>query len=165
MPLFWDRWQLAAPWHARLSLADLLAGAATTELMLDLKGRRRRLSELVIEAVEPYLGQRTLTVCARSWPLLEPFRELPVRRIHSVGSPSQLRDLRRYRGPRLDGVSVHERLLDASIVAELRRIATVVMTWPVNDARRAAELVRIGVDGLITDRPDALAAVQAEAAG
>ncbi len=30
------------------------------------------------------------------------------------------------------------------------------MTWPVNDAARATELLRLGVDGLISDRPEAL---------
>ena len=44
-------------------------------------------------------------------------------------------------------------------------MATVVMTWPVNDTLRATELIRIGVDGLITDHPEALAGLHAEAAG
>lgn len=164
LPLFWDRWAIAAPWRRRLTVAELLAcSGERTELMLDLKGPRRRLSRLVLDALDVYLGRRRVTVCARSWRLLEPFEGLPVRRIHSVGSRRQLRDL--LRRDTLDGVSIHERLLDASVVAELRRVATVVMTWPVNDARRAAELLDLGVDGLITDRPDALAGLAAPVAG
>ncbi len=57
----------------------------------------------------------------------------------------------------LDGVAIHERLLDGDAVTDLRRIAAVVMTWPVNDAGRATELLRLGIDGLITDRPETLA--------
>ena len=53
---------------------------------------------------------------------------------------------------RIEGVSIHERLLDLASVTELRRVAGVVMTWPVNDVGRATELVRLGVDGLISDR-------------
>jgi glycerophosphoryl diester phosphodiesterase len=166
LPLFWDRWALAAPWRPRLLLGELLAASApSTELMLDLKGRKRRLAELVAESLAPYLPTRRLTVSARSWPLLEPFAGLPVRRMHSVGNARQLRALtQRFAGARLDAVSVHSRLLDVGTVAELRRIAAVVMTWPVNDPRHAAELMRLGVDGLISDRPQALSELVAPGA-
>jgi glycerophosphoryl diester phosphodiesterase len=159
LPIYWDRWALAAPWRPRLLLEELLAAAnPTTELMIDLKGHRRRLAEHVAEALTPYLGTRRLTVSARSWPLLEVFEGLPVRRLHSVGTAQQLRTLlQRFAGARLDGVSIHARLLDAATVEELRRIFGVVMTWPVNDPRHAAELLRMGVDGLISDRPGELA--------
>jgi glycerophosphoryl diester phosphodiesterase len=161
LPLFWDRWELAPPWRPRLLLRELLAGAApTTELMIDLKGRRRRLADLVVETLTPHFGRRRLTVSARCWPLLEPFAGLPVRRLHSVGTARQLRALARdFAGTRLDGVAIHERLLDLAAVAELRRIAGVVMTWPVNDAGRAAELLGLGVDYLISDRPEAISGV------
>jgi glycerophosphoryl diester phosphodiesterase len=33
------------------------------------------------------------------------------------------------------------------------------MTWPVNDAGRAAELLGLGVDYLISDRPEAISGV------
>ena len=167
LPLFWDRWELAAPWRPRLLLGELLAAAApSTELMLDLKGRRRRLADLVAETLAPYLGMRRLTVSCRSWPLLEPFGGLPVRRLHSVGTARQLRAfVRQFAGTRLDGVTIHERLLDLASATELRRIAGIVMTWPVNDAGRATELLRLGVDGLISDRPEAISAVVVPEAG
>lgn len=55
-------------------------------------------------------------------------------------------------------MSVHERLLEPTSVASLRSIAEILMTWPVNGPARARELVRLGVDGLITDDAAALAA-------
>jgi glycerophosphoryl diester phosphodiesterase len=163
LPLFWDRWELASPWRRRLQLGELLEAAApTTELMLDLKGKDPRLAERVVEAIEPYLGTRRLTICARAWPLLEGFEGLAVRRVHSVRTKRQLRALiQRASATRIEGVSIHERLLDLAAVTELRRVAGVVMTWPVNDVARATELIRLGVDGLISDRPETISGLSA----
>jgi len=153
LPILWDRWELAAPWRARLKLDGLLAAtAAQTELLLDLKGSRTELAERVHDAIGPHLGERRFTICARRWKLLEVFAGLPVRRVHSVGSARQLQRLRRrFAGRRVDGVSIHEQLLDRDSVASLRALADVIMTWPVNRPERARELLRLGIDGLITD--------------
>jgi len=160
LPVLWDRWRLGAPWRPRLLLPDLVdATAPETELMLDLKGSRVRLAEQVREIVRPHLGSRRFTVCARRWKLLEPFEGLPVRRVHSIGTVGELRRfLERFGSERLEGVSVHERLLEPGSVASLRSIAEVVMTWPVNRPGRAKELLGLGVDGLITDDAVALSA-------
>jgi glycerophosphoryl diester phosphodiesterase len=125
--------------------------------MLDLKGPRRRLAEGVLKTIEPYLGERRFTVCARWWRLLEPFGGTPVRSIHSVGNTRQLRELlRRFANQRLEGVSIHERLADRETVAALGEIADVIMAWPVNEPERARALLRLGVAGLITDRAAAM---------
>ncbi len=160
LPFLWDRWTLRALWRPRLELRDLLAATRdTTELMLDLKGPRRALGERVAAGLAPYLGRREFTVCARSPRLLEPFVDAPVRRVRSVGSRRQLRRLLdRFSGAQLDGVAVHERLLDERVVAELKQVARIVMTWPVNAPERARELVRLGVDGLISDDAERIAA-------
>lgn len=166
LPVYWDRWQLAPPWRPRLLLDEVLAAAApTTELMIDLKGRRRRLADAVLDAITPYVGVRRLTIAARCWPLLEPFGGLPVRRLHSVGTAGQLRALlRQFAGEKLDGVTIHERLLDSAAVEELRRVAAVVMTWPVNDHTRASDLIGLGIDGLISDKPEAISELLPQAA-
>jgi len=159
LPLYWDRWMLASPFRRSLVLPELLeATAPATELMLDLKGSRPRLAEIVRSEIEAYLPLRRFTICARSWRLLDPFDGLPVRRFASAGSRRQLRGLlERFAGRRVDGVSVHERLLDARAVAELRSVADLVLTWPVNAPSRARELVAMGVDGLISDRAGLIA--------
>jgi glycerophosphoryl diester phosphodiesterase len=153
LPILWDRWQVVAPWLPRFQLSELLrATSAETELVLDLKGRSERLAAHLLAALEPHLGRRRFTVCARRWGMLDPFAGVPVRRVCSVGSPRQLRCLlTRFAGQRLEGVSIHERLLDAESVSSLRAIAEVIMTWPVNRPERARELLRLGVHGLITD--------------
>ena len=159
IPILWDRWQLAAPWRPRLELGELLdATAPETELLLDLKGARLELAERVHDAISPCVGVRRFTVCARSWKLLAPFAELPVRRIHSVGSERQLRRLlQRVEEGRLEGISIHEKLLHRESIDSLRAVADVVMTWPVNQPERARELLRLGVHGLITDDAGLLA--------
>jgi hypothetical protein len=156
LPILWDRWHLANPFSPRLELRELLAGAhSTTELLLDLKGRNPRLAELVLEALPT---GRKVTICARSRRLLVPFagRE-DVRLFQSVGSRRQLRALlRRVDELVLDGVSIHERLLDERVVSELRRRSSTLITWPVNNLQRAHELALLGVHGLISDHPAAL---------
>jgi glycerophosphoryl diester phosphodiesterase len=153
LPILWDRWRLQASWRPQLRLEELLAAAAAeTELMLDLKGPRRQLAERVLRAIEPYLGERRFTVCARSWKLLEPFAGTSVRCVYSIGNERQLRSmLRRFANQALEGISIHERLADRETVAALAEIADVVMAWPVNETARAGELLRLGVGGLITD--------------
>lgn len=165
VPVLWDRWRLASPFAPRLVLDELLASTSPgTELMLDLKGRSTSLSGEVLSRLRPLLGLRRVTVCSRSWALLEPFEGLPgVRVVHSVGSERQLRALLRLgRQRRLQGISIHERLLTPTTVAELRDVADVVMTWPANAAGRVRELVAMGVDGLITDRLDIVHELPAE---
>ena len=56
----------------------------------------------------------------------------------------------------LDGVSIHERLLDERVVEALRGRGATVMSWPVNTLERARELARLGIQGLISDDPAAL---------
>lgn len=155
IPILWDRWTLANPLRARLVVADLLAEyQGDAELVFDLKGRNRGVATELLRELEPLLrsGSR-ITVCARHWPLLEPLRGVEgLRLVHSVGNARQLRRLCR-RGGRIDGVTIHEGLLDSRTVRELRGLADVILTWPVNTVERAQQLVRLGVDGLISDRP------------
>ena len=99
-----------------------------------------------------------MTICARSRRLLEPFagRE-DVRLFQSVGSRRQLRALlRKVDGLVLDGVSIHERLLDERVVSELCRRSSTLISWPVNNLQRAHELALLGVHGLISDHPSVL---------
>lgn len=157
IPILWDRWQLANPLAPRLQLDELLAARGdATELMLDLKGRDRELSSRVLAALEPSLGGSPTTICSRNWTLLDSFDGVSgLRVVYSVGSGRQLREILRLGAkPRLQGISIHERFLDAQTVTELRRRADVVLSWPTNTLARARELTALGVDGLITERLD-----------
>ncbi|HSC92807.1 MAG TPA: glycerophosphodiester phosphodiesterase [Gaiellaceae bacterium] len=159
--VLWDRWFVAPRSTPRLLLGDLLeAVGPETELVLDLKGPDTRLARDVLAAVAPFLDDRRVTVCSRSWRQLRPFLAEPrVRVLHSVGSAGQLRRLlRRARDRRLQGVSIHARLLTADTAARLRQRADLVVSWPVNTLEEARRLLALGVDGLISDEPERVAA-------
>jgi hypothetical protein len=147
IPILWDRWELAPPWAPRLLLEELLEAAPATELMLDLKGHDRRLPGRVLAAIEAAGRPGRLTVCSQDWRLLEPMAGLPeVRIVHSVGNARQLARL----PESVTGVSIHERLLDAGVVGELRRRAALVLSWPVESVAQARRLAGWGVQGLIS---------------
>jgi glycerophosphoryl diester phosphodiesterase len=159
LPLLWDRWYLVSRRTPRLELAALLAGAGSgTALMLDLKGRDRRLPREVASELARRQSGAAVTVCSRTWRLLEPFHDVPgVRVVHSVGSRRQLRALRRrFAGRRLAGISIHQRLLDPATVSDLRARAELIVTWPVVTVEEARRLGAWGVDGVITERFEAL---------
>jgi len=151
VPILWDRWLLANPFRRRLRLADLLATVGEdTELLLDVKGLRRRIVTLVRRELASHRG--AVVLCARSRRVFDALRAEPgARVVRSIGSRRQLRSIL-LRNERLDGVSIHARLLDPAVVARLRRISDVILTWPVRNAEQARLLVSWGVDGLITER-------------
>ena len=163
IPILWDTWHLANPFKRRLQLHELLdaVGPIGAELMLDLKGRDPRLSQRLLAELDARSIQLPVTVCARSWKLLDPFEEREdVRTVCSVGTRRGLRRLlARRRERRLGGVSIHANLLDANTVAQLRDRCEIVMTWPVNCADRARTLLDWGVHGLITDEAHKIAPV------
>jgi glycerophosphoryl diester phosphodiesterase len=164
VPIFWDEGRLAPPWMPRLLLEQLLDEAApSTELLLDLKGRNLSLAARVAAMLETRAPACHVSVCARNWRLLEPFQGLGgVRVIHSVGSRRQLRALRqRAAAGALEGVSIHRKLLDPAIVTWLRAHSALVLSWPVASSNEARELAWWGVDGLITERFEAIAAAVA----
>jgi glycerophosphoryl diester phosphodiesterase len=159
IPLLWDKWTLASPRTPRLPLDDLLRSAApSTTLMLDLKGRDRRLSTAVATALRERPRESTVC-CSQKWALLDEMHDLDgVRLIHSVGNARQFHALRRRTARRrLDGVSIHKKLLSPTRVADLRRRAGLVMTWPVQTLADVRRLASWGVDGLITEHYEVLA--------
>lgn len=57
--------------------------------------------------------------------------------------------------------SPYYRDIDARATAEAHELGIAVIAWTVNDARDMASLIDMGVDGIISDRPDVLRAVAA----
>jgi glycerophosphoryl diester phosphodiesterase len=131
-----------------LEVADLLSAAhGHPRLLLDLKGIHPWLPSRLAAA----LPGTPLTVCTQHWWMLSHFHALPnVRLVLSAGSGRALRRLRaRLRRRPAYGVSVHLRLLTPSIVAELQRSVSVVLTWPVDTHAELARAHDLRVDGVI----------------
>ena len=168
LPVLWDRGtagleltRTSVPQLELDAVLDALDG--TTVVMLDLKGPGRvgaRVAELV-HAVAP---AAPVIACSRWWPGLDAFADLPwVRPVLTARTPLELRRLQRRlaAGRRPYGVSLHRSLLTAEAVAGLRAEVEVVMTWGVNDPRALAEVVHLGVNGIISDEADVLRRVLA----
>jgi glycerophosphoryl diester phosphodiesterase len=153
-PLLWDRWKLASGWAPRLLLGDMLAALGPgVEPMLDLKGSTPRTATEVLTVARRVIPGRRFTVCSQQWHLLEAFQAEPnARVVYSVGSEQQLRTLlARLSGRGAAGISIHQRLLTPPLVAKLRSLAPLVMTWPVNTRQRLHELLAWGINGVISD--------------
>lgn len=160
LPLLWDRWQLSPPWRNHLLLHDLLAATRPeTHLLLDLKPPAGRVARALARCLDAHGGGRRVSVCSRNWRALEALRGRDgVRLVHSVGTRWQLAALRaRLASGTVAGVSIHQRLLDPAVVAELKRHVDLLVSWPVETAEDGRRLAGWGVDGLISKRFDVLA--------
>jgi glycerophosphoryl diester phosphodiesterase len=153
IPILWDRWYLARPGTPIPTLAQLLQSVRPeTRLMLDLKSRDPRLAGLVRAELELHLDGRPTTFSARAWPLADAMHEPPaLSALYSVGSPAQLRAVRRrLRSHRVAGVSIHKRLLSEPVVRALREQVGIVATWPVHALAEIEQLESWGVNGVIS---------------
>lgn len=162
IPVYWDRkpWRLENPLRTRLTLSGLLeALCADEEPLLDLKGIGGGIVQPVIDAVERHFPDRRVTICSRHWRILPAFAERPwARVIYSAGSPGQVAAVAR-RLPFADGVSVKHELLSAELVRRFRDHVPLVMTWTVDEPALWQRLSEWGVNGAISDAPEALAPV------
>ncbi|HVE98929.1 MAG TPA: glycerophosphodiester phosphodiesterase [Mycobacteriales bacterium] len=166
LPLLWDTWELMPASRPRLGLTELVrAAAAGATFMLDLKGRGTDVGVEVASLLHVEAPERPVIVCSREWPVLDAFAGVDwIRVVRSARKPAELAALRAH-VPRSGGygVSVHQSLLSADLVAELREHVEVVMTWPVNDLRTLDRVVSAGATGIISDEPAILREVHARA--
>jgi glycerophosphoryl diester phosphodiesterase len=154
LPLCFDRWYVTPAPARSLLLEDVLAASrAETRLLLDLKGVDGRLPRGVAAALARAGDEREVTVCSRTWRLLDRLpRDGSVRRVLSAGSERQLARLpRRARDVQADGVSVHARLLTPGRVRSLADVVPRILAWAVTTIDAVHELAAAGVNGFILD--------------
>ena len=168
IPLLWDRWSLEPGWRPRLSLDDALAAIPSgTGVMLDLKGHAPQLPADILRTLDRSPRSGTVAICSQNWALVDTFADhAEIIAIHSVGRarkvPLLLRHLRT-REPAGDAaISIHQRLLTEESVRSLKKVASTIITWPINDVARARELAAWGVDGMISDEVELVRAIVAE---
>lgn len=126
-------------------------------VLLHLKDRSARYVERVGAAVSARPVRRTIVQTDDVRTLAAVQRRLPAaERLLLLLDASDVRALRS--SPRafavIDGVSVRDSLLTAPLMAWLKRRKLATFAWTINEEQRMNELVRRGVDGLITDRLD-----------
>jgi glycerophosphoryl diester phosphodiesterase len=99
-----------------------------------------------VQALRPYLTR--IEVCSFSEPLLAEIGRLrsKVETTFLLNRPQPIATVARTIGPRRD--VVNRDLVEAAHAVGLR-----VVPWTVNDVRVMAELIELGVDGLVTDEP------------
>ena len=164
LPWLWDRGELVQRrLHRPLELAELVESLGDDHrLMIDLKGVHPRLAGSVARLLREAAPDRGLTVCTKSWWMLDAF-DVPVRQVLSAASRRGVGRLRARlaRGP-VHGVSVRRSLLTPALVEELHRGTDLVMTWPVDTPEALADAHRLGVDAVISKDLDLLRGVLAD---
>ncbi len=154
LPFLWDKWELVRTSSPRLGLTELLRAAdAGATFMLDLKGRHAAVGVEVVTLLHEEVPNRSVIVCSRHWPAIEPFAGVSwVRPVLSARTREELALLRKaVRRRSAYGVSVHRTLLSRALVGELHESVEVVMTWPVNDSQTLDRMLQVGVSGVISD--------------
>ncbi len=102
------------------------------------------------------------------WPLVDAVREsgLGVPTAYLFAPQANLRDaLTAAVGAGHAAIHPHESLIDEQsrpMLAEAHRHRIAINVWTVDDADRMRELIELGVDGIVTNRPDRLMAILTE---
>lgn len=164
LPYVWDKTGVVRSHHRdRLELAEVIDALGDDHrLMIDLKGVHPRLAPRVAEVLRASSPGRSLTVCTKSWWMLDAF-DVPVRRVLSAASRRGLARLRaRVAAGPVHGVSVRLSMLTPDVVAELHRATDLVMAWPVDTPDALAEASRVGADAVISKDLDLLRGVLAQ---
>ena len=156
LPVLWDRWSLKPSWTPRLGFEELLAAVGDGgRLLLDLKGRDGELAEAVAKTLERAGAVGSVAFTSGTWLHLDRLSELlpEAPRFYSIGSGPRLAALRsRLERGEIAKVSIDSRFLTAEIAAELGRTGVeTIITWAVETAERAREVLAWGVSGITSD--------------
>lgn len=162
--LLWDGLRLGNPFAPRLRLGEVLDSLRPgEEIMLDLKpvvdgrGSGERMAAAVMEELERALPGARATVCSRRWDYLPHFRARPnTRVVYSCGSAAE-RD-RLLAGPQeIDGISIRQDFVTPERAPAILARGGLVMSWAINDVATLERIAALGVNGFISDVPEAIA--------
>lgn len=146
--LAWNGGREAVPLARLIRRADLYDRTIVSSFNPFALAKMRRLDPAVTLGLLylPKLPRRRPARAARARgnPLSIPFRQLL---FHFASSW-----VARWLAP--EALHPHHQSVDAALVSDARRRARQVNAWTVNDVAEARRLARLGVNGIITDRPD-----------
>lgn len=154
--VYWERGVGILPDERPVALGDIVAATPDdAHLWIDLKGFTRRLPRRVLDVLGP---RPQLTMSCRSWWVLGRVGGNPtIRTFRSVANRAQCWLALRLRHP--DGIVMHERFATPDVVARLAPRCRAIAVWAVTDEARAEELRAIGIDAVIADDLDLIAAI------
>lgn len=146
--------ELAAPSPLRLLVEIKVAGGGTRypeieEKVLAILDRHRVTSRAIVMAFEKETVRRVrqLRPEVLAGALYSP------RRLERMGSTVE-REIEEIRKLGVGFVGLHQALVSPEVVAQARQAGLLLGVWTVNEAPAMASFVSLGVDVLITDRPD-----------
>ncbi len=164
LPILYDRWYIRWSWGV-LRLRELLCEInVRAELFLDIKSKTPRAADAVFELYRDNESMMPLTrVSSQQWKLLDRLARgrTEMQMFYSVGHPAAI-------GALLDraagdhppaGTSIRHTVLSPDLIEHLHAAGLKVYAWTVNNPHRGEQLLRWGVDGLISDNLDVLALV------
>ncbi len=132
----------------------LVKGKMKLDIEIKSHAKQSELPRRVIEVLEEenFIGECIITSFDRE--VLQEVRELkpeiPLGLISSVGIPSNVY------APYFDWFIGHATFVDRELVAHMHGAGKSVHVWTVNRPAMMRRFIRMGVDGIITDRPDLL---------
>lgn len=130
------------------------AAAAAHAIKLDLKQSSAGYLTKLIDFLHAHREPLAMVATGHVGALQTLHRQAPwVIRLLSVGSEASFQRLRGDQNllDLIDGVTVRHALVTPSASEWLEERGLIVLAWTVNSVRRLNELVRLGVDGVITD--------------
>jgi len=143
------------------TLAEALAackGVSRVDIELKYYGHNQRLEERVVELVEAAGMQDQIVTMSLSRDMVEKMKRLRPEWTSGLLSAKALGDLS---GVRADFLAVEKSMATRRFVRVAHRAGKKVYPWTVDDPARMIRLLGLGVDGLITNRPDVARAVLA----
>ncbi len=156
-------------WYVKLQirtlyLEDILALArGRRRLLVDVKwspgGRQSAFARALAQTVRLSGMADDVTFCGQNWPVLQRLRVIDpgLRVYYSIGAQRHLPAFGHVpQDETLQGVCVHQSLLNAQLIDILKRRGLAIWTWTVDDVEQARQLVAMGIDGIISNSLDVL---------
>ncbi len=156
IPLLLDKWYIRFAW-GELSLRTLLREINfRTDIYIDIKSKSPRAADALLELFRDHESMMPpARVSSPHWKLLDRLRaaDPALQLFYSIGVESRVDALIRRMGDGrpATGTSIRHTLLTRERVDALHAAGLLVYAWTVNDEDRARELLRWGVDGIISD--------------